>query len=182
MKKVFFIVSILFVTSVVFSQQKQVQTTIDTTKNKIGAEFKLTIKTTVDTAAKVAFPNPKILGALEVIQSYAIDTIKKDSRYELIKKYGLTQFDSGKYSIPRLTILINNKPFFSDSLRVEVNNVVVDTLKQKLYDIKPIIDVNSSKSWIWKLALILLLLAGIGAFIYWFIKNREKKKKANIFC
>jgi phospholipid transport system substrate-binding protein len=78
MKKVFFIVSILFVTSVVFSQQKQVQTTIDTTKNKIGAEFKLTIKTTVDTAAKVAFPNPKILGALEVIQSYAIDTIKKD--------------------------------------------------------------------------------------------------------
>lgn len=176
MKKVFFIVPILFVTSVVFSQQKQVQTSIDTTKNKIGAEFKLTIKTTVDTAAKVAFPNPKILGALEVIQSYDIDTIKKDSRYELIKKYGLTQFDSGKYSIPRLTILINNKPFFSDSLRVEVNNVVVDTLKQKLYDIKPIIEVNSSKSWIWKLALILLLLTGIGAFIYWFIKNRQKKK------
>ena len=88
----------------------------------------------------------------------------------------MTQFDSGKYSIPRLTILINNKPFFSDSLRVEVNNVVVDTLKQKLYDIKPIIEVNSSKSWIWKWALILLLLTGIGAFIYWFIKNRQKKK------
>jgi hypothetical protein len=176
MRKSFFIVLILLTTAVGFSQQKQVQTSIDTTRNKIGAEFKLTLKTTVDTTAKVAFPNPKSIGALEVIQSYAIDTIKKDRRYELVKKYGLTQFDSGKYSIPRLTILINNKPFFSDSIRVEVNNVVVDTLKQKLFDIKPIADVKSSKSWIWKLALVLLLLAGIGAFIYWFLKISQKKK------
>ena len=39
MRKIFFIVSILLVTSVVYSQQKQVQTSIDATKNKIGAEF-----------------------------------------------------------------------------------------------------------------------------------------------
>ena len=176
MKKSFFIVCVSLLSTVVFSQQKQVVTSIDKTKNKIGAEFQLTLKTSVDTTAKVAFPNPKNFGALEVIQSYAIDTIKKDSKYELVKKYGLTQFDSGKYMIPRVTILINNKPFFSDSIRVEVSNVIVDTLKQKLYDIKPIVEVTSSKSWIWKLLLILLLLAGIGAFVYWFLKIRQKKK------
>lgn len=176
MKKSFFIVCVSLLSTVVFSQQKQVVTSIDKTKNKIGAEFQLTLKTSVDTTAKVAFPNPKNFGALEVIQSYAIDTIKKNSKYELVKKYGLTQFDSGKYMIPRVTILINNKPFFSDSIRVEVSIVVVDTLKQKLYDIKPIVEVTSSKSWIWKLLLILLLLAGIGAFVYWFLKIRQKKK------
>ena len=176
MKKSFFIVCVSLLSTVVFSQQKQIVTSIDKTKNKIGAEFQLTLKTSVDTTAKVAFPNPKNFGALEVIQSYAIDTIKKDSKYELVKKYGLTQFDSGKYMIPRVTILINNKPFFSDSIRVEVSSVVVDTLKQKLYDIKPIVEVTSSKSWIWKLLLILLLLAGIGAFVYWFLKIRQKKK------
>jgi hypothetical protein len=176
MKKTFFIVCVLLLSTVVFSQQKQVVTSIDKTKNKIGAEFQLTLKTSVDTTAKVAFPNPKNFGAFEVIQSYAIDTIKKDSKYELVKKYGLTQFDSGKYMIPRVTILINNKPFFSDSIRVEVSSVVVDTLKQKLYDIKPIVEVTSSKSWIWKLLLTLLLLAGIGAFVYWFLKIRQKKK------
>ncbi len=176
MKKSFFIVCVSLLSTVVFSQQKQVVTSIDKTKNKIGAEFQLSLKTSVDTTAKVAFPNPKNFGALEVIQSYAIDTIKKDSKYELVKKYGLTQFDSGKYMIPRVTILINNKPFFSDSIRVEVSNVIVDTLKQKLYDIKPIVEVTSSKSWIWKLLLILLLLAGIGAFVYWFLKIRQKKK------
>lgn len=175
MKKIVFIVSVFLLTSVVNAQQKQVQTSIDTTKNKIGAEFQLTLRTTVDTASKVAFPNPKLLGALEVIQSYAIDTIRKDRQYELVKKYGLTQFDSGRYTIPRITVLINNKPFFSDSIRVEVNNVVVDTLKQKLFDIKPIAEVKSDHSWIWKLLIALLVIGGIGAFIYWYFKIRPKK-------
>jgi len=113
---------------------------------------------------------------LEVIESYKIDTVRNGKSYDLIKKYGLTQFDSGRFVIPRVTVLINNKPFFSDSIRVEVANVTVDTLKQKMYDIKPIAEVTSSKSWIWKLLLILLLLAGIGAFIYWYLKIRQKKK------
>lgn len=163
-------------TVVGFAQQKQVVTSIDKTKNKIGAEFQLTVKTSVDTTAKVAFPNPKSIGALEVIQSYKVDTIKNKDRYELIKKYGLTQFDSGKYTIPRVTVLINNQPFFTDSIKVEVSNVVVDTLRQKMYDIKPIAEATSSKSWIWKLLLALLVLAGVGAFIYWYLKIRQKKK------
>jgi hypothetical protein len=49
--------------------KNKVVTSIDTTKNKIGAEFKLTVKTSVDTTSKVAFPNPKNLGAL---RSYRI--------------------------------------------------------------------------------------------------------------
>ena len=166
----------MLLSNAIFAQQKRVITSIDTTKNKIGSEFKLTIKTSVDTLSKVVFPNAKNFGSLEVIRSYAIDTIKNKDKYELIKKYGLTQFDSGKYIIPSIKVLINNKPFFTDSIKVEVANVVVDTLKQKMYDIKPIAEVTSSKSWIWKLLLILLLLAGIGAFIYWFLKIRQKKK------
>ena len=167
---------LLLFTSTVFAQQKQVITSIDTTKIKIGAEFKVTFKTSVDTLSKVVFPNLKNFGALEVIQSYPIDTVKNNNRYELVKKYGLTQFDSGKYTIPSIKILINNTPFLTDSIPVEVSNVVVDTLKQKMYDIKPIAEVTSSKSWIWKLLLILLLLVGIGAFVYWFLKKRQTKK------
>lgn len=167
---------LLLLSTAVFAQQKQVVTSIDKTKNKIGAEFKLTVKTSVDTLSKVVFPNIKNVGALEVIQSYPIDTIKNNDRYELVKKYGLTQFESGKYAIPSIKIIINNKPFFSDSLRVEVSNVVVDTLKQKMYDIKPIAEVSSNKSWIWKLLLVLLVLAAIGYGIYWWMKKRQQKK------
>ena len=162
-------------TATVFAQQKQVLTSIDTTKNKIGAEFKLTFKTSVDTASKVVFPNLRNFGALEVIQSYPIDTIKKNDRYELIKKYGLTQFDSGRYTIPSVKILINNKAFLSDSIKVEVANVKVDTLRQKMYDIKDIVPSNESSDW-WKYLLGLLLMVGLGAVAYWFLKKRQKEK------
>jgi hypothetical protein len=163
-------------TTVVFAQQKQVLTSIDTTKNKIGAEFKLTLKTDVDTLSKVVFPNVKNFGALEVILSYPIDTIRKNDRYELIKKYGLTQFDSGKYTIPSVKILINNKVFLSDSIKVEVANVQVDTLKQKMYDIKDIVPVKDGIGDWWKYLLGLLLLAGLGALGYWYFKKRQKEK------
>ncbi|SHM83008.1 hypothetical protein [Flavobacterium xinjiangense] len=166
----------LLFTTFVFAQQKQVVTSIDTIKNKIGAEFKLSIKTTVDTSSKVIFPKLKNFGALEVIQSYPIDTVKMDGRYELVKKYGLTQFDSGRYVIPSIKIFINSKPFMTDSLLVEVANVKVDTLKQKMFDIKNIAPADNSIGNWWKYLLILALIIGIGAFIYWYIKKHQKKK------
>lgn len=175
MKTKLYLLLLLFST-VVFAQQKQVETSIDTTKNKIGAEFKLTLKTDVDTLSKVVFPDLKYIGALEVIQSYRIDTVRKGDRYELIKKYGLTQFDSGKYTIPSVKILINNKPFLSDPVLVEVANVPVDTLKQKMYDIKDVISVEESMGDWWKYLLALIVILGIGALVYWFIKKRQKKE------
>ena len=181
MKKQLYLLLLLLSTAV-FAQQKQVITSIDTLKNKIGAEFKLSIKTTVNTSSKVVFPNLKNFGALEVIQSYPVDTVKMDGQYELIKKYGLTQFDSGRYVVPSIKIFIDSKSFMTDSLLVEVANVQVDTLKQKMYDIKDIAAAeNSIGNW-WKYLLVIALIIGIGAFIYWFIKKRQEKKlQAEIF-
>lgn len=167
---------LFLLSSAVFAQQKQVETSIDTTKNKIGAEFKLTLKTVVSSTQKVEFPKLKNIGALEVIQSYSIDTVKKDGTYELIKKYGLTQFDSGRYTIPSIKILIDKKPFLSDSVKVEVANVKVDTLQQKMYDIKDIITVNEGMGNWWIYVLIALIIIGIGAFVYWYVKKRQLKK------
>ena len=174
MKLKLYILFLLLSTSL-FAQK--VTTSIDSTKKKIGAEFKLTLKTDVDTLSKVKFPNAKFFGALEVIQSYKIDTVKNGARYELIKKYGLTQFDSGKYTIPRIPVLINGKPSFSDSIKVEVNDVKVDTLKQKMYDIKDIAKVESPLGSWWIYLLILLAIGVIGYFVYKYIKKRQSEPK-----
>lgn len=160
------------ITSSLFAQK--VTTSVDTTRNKIGAEFKLTLKTSVNKTDKVVFPKAKNFGALEVIESYKIDTIKSNDKYELIKKYGLTQFDSGKYTIPRMPILINGKPTLSDSIKVEVNDVKVDTLKQKMYDIKDIAPAESDSNW-WKYLLGILIIAGLGYLGYWLFKKYYKK-------
>jgi hypothetical protein len=159
----------------VFSQQKQLETSIDTTKNKIGAQFTLTLKANVKRDSKVVFPNSKSFGALEVIESYPVDTVKSDSKYELIKKYGLTQFDSGRYVIPRLSVLIDRNPIFSDSIQVEVTNIAVDTLKQKMYDIKPIILVKKPAGEWWKYVLGFLLLFGLLVAVYFLLKKFKKQ-------
>ncbi|WP_298139977.1 BatD family protein [Flavobacterium sp.] len=171
MKFKLYILFFLFTTSL-FAQK--VTTSIDSTKKKIGAEFKLTLKASVKKTDKVVFPKAKNFGALEVIESYKIDTIKSNDKYELIKKYGLTQFDSGKYTIPRIPILINGKPSFSDSIKVEVADVKVDTLKQKMYEIKDIIPVETSSDW-WKYLLAFLILVGLGFLAFWLFKKYYKK-------
>lgn len=170
---------VLFLISTSLFAQK-VTTSVNTTKNKIGAEFKLTLKTDVDTLSKVKFPESKTFGALEVIQSYKIDTVKKGGRYELIKKYGLTQFDSGKYIIPKIPVLINGKMVFSDSIKVEVNNIKVDTLKQKMYDIKNITMVDRPFGNWWIYVLILLGIAVAGFLVYKFIKKRQSEPKPEV--
>jgi hypothetical protein len=174
--KLKFYIFLFLLSSAVFAQSKQIETSIDTTKNKIGAEFKLTLKTVVSSKAKVVFPKLKTIGSLEVIQSYPIDTVKKNDTYELIKKYGLTQFDSGRYTIPAVQILIDKKPFFSDSIKVEVANIKVDTLQQKMYDIKDISSIDNGIGNWWIYLLILVIILAIGAFVYWYMKKYQKKK------
>ncbi|WP_412476837.1 hypothetical protein [Flavobacterium sp. TBRC 19031] len=166
--------------SIAVWSQPKVTTSIDTVKNKIGAEFKLSLKTNVDTLSKVKFPESKFFGALEVLESYKVDTVKKGDRYKLIKKYGLTQFDSGKYTIPRIPIIINGKTVYSDSLVIEISDVKVDTLKQKMFDIKGIATVKSPMGNWWIYVLVILGLVGLGFFIFYFLKNRKPEAKAEV--
>lgn len=179
MKIKLYIVFLLFST-VVFAQQKRVTTSVDSTKVKIGAQINLTFKTTVDTLSKVAFPEGKLFGSLEVLESYPTDTIKENDKYQLIKKYGLTQFDTGRFTIPSLPVIINSKPYVTDSVLVEILPVVVDTLKQHMYDIKDISTVPNDYSGWWIYLLILMGIAATGYLIYYLIKRNKKPAEEEI--
>jgi hypothetical protein len=173
MKKILFLFLLLLSTTI-FAQK--VTSSVDTTRNKIGAKFLLTLKTTVGKNDKVKFPETKNFGALEIIESYKIDTVKKNESLELIKKYGLTQFDSGRYSIPKIRVVINGKPVFTDSIALEVTNVKVDTLKQKMYDIKTVQSQETSSNW-WVYLLLFVIFVWLAFGIFWFLKNRKKPQK-----
>jgi len=152
----------------------QVSSSIDSTAIKIGAELFYKIQVKADTTALVVFSEEQTFQPLEMINSYAIDTTKKDGYYQLTKTYGLTQFDSGVYTIPKQKIIIGDKIFFTDSLQVQVNTVVVDTTKQKLFDIKPLTQVEKSPSNIWGgLAIFLLGSLIIGGILYWFVWRKK---------
>lgn len=152
----------------------QVKSSIDSTKIRIGEQITYKIEVEADSTDLVIFPEGQTFSPLEMIESYKADTTKNKAKYNFIKKYGLTQFDSGSYTIPRQKIIIGTKEYFTDSLKVEVNNILVDSTKQGLYDIKPFIKVDKSSSDWWKTALIIIAILAIVAFLmYWFIWRKK---------
>jgi len=172
------IFSVFFLLFSFFSYSQQISSSIDSTKIKIGEQVTFRIQIEADSTDLVVFPEGQTFSPLEMIESYKVDTTKKEARFQFVKKYGLTQFDSGNYTIPRQKILIGDKTFYTDSLKILVNNIAVDTTKQGLYDIKPIIEVEKSASDWWKTLLIILaIVCVVGGLIYWFVWRKKPLSK-----
>ncbi|GGX29687.1 hypothetical protein [Aquimarina muelleri] len=157
----------------------QVTATIDSTTVEIGQEIRYKMQVQADSTQIVIFPEGKTFMPLEVIESRKIDTSRNGKRFSLIKEYALTQFDSGHYTIPVQKVLVGDKVFFTDSLKVEIRDVLVDTTKQKMYEIKPLVEVEAKfaidwKKWFLWIGGILLVLGIVTFFVL-----RKKKRAAN---
>lgn len=168
-------VLILLLSSQLMLAQLPLETKVDTTNIKIGEPIQYSIRAITSKGSKVLFPESETLGPLEILDSHPVDTIKKDNFIELIKIYELTQFDEGSFTIPELPVIIDAKLFKTDSIRIHVQNVVVDTLKTPLYDIKSISTVGAAPSTSWYYLAFLVLALLIGIAIYFFIKKIQDK-------
>ncbi|RKS55464.1 LPXTG-motif cell wall-anchored protein [Gillisia mitskevichiae] len=160
-----------------FAQSPQISAGIDSTSIKIGEQIKYQISVETDSTALVVFPEGATFNPLEVVESLSTDTSRIENRFRLLKEYYLTQFDSGSYTIPQQRVLINERAFLTDSFQVEVADVVVDTTKQKMFPIKPAMEVPSGfeiPNWIWWI-LGILILAGLAFF---FIRRKKKRDAA----
>jgi len=178
------VVLLVLVPSVGFGQEgSKITSTIDTTAIKIGAQIKYTITVETDSLSAVHFPEGQTFSPLETVEAIMQDTVKNENKVVLQRVYALTQFDSGAYTIPPQRIAINEQPYFTDSFRIKVADVAVDTTKQKMFDIKPLIEVEKSNSKTWMAILwVVLALLIIGGLVYWFFLRKkpltEEEKEA----
>lgn len=162
-----------------FHTFSQVKATLDTTSLRIGEEFIYSIVVKIDSSETVQFPEGQTFLPLEMIESYPVDTTIESNKTQLIKKYGLTRFDSGKYVLPQQRVLINERVFYTDTLLVEIADVVVDTLVQPMFDIKPPMDVPPvNTNWIKYLFWSLLILAIILAIVYLILHQKKIREEA----
>lgn len=122
---------------------------------------------------------------IEVVQAQKTDTIYDStdiSKKQIRQKIVLTSFDSGIHVIKPFVIYVNNIPYETEALLLEVTNVAVDTTKE-IYDIKPPIDVDYS--WIewlkdnWRpvlgIAIIIAIFVGFGIWYYRDLKSRSNE-------
>lgn len=165
-----------------FGHAQQVSFSTDRDTIQIGEQIDYVIKVDeISTEDIVVFPKDQTFVPLEMVEEFKIDTLNpKAKSFSLTKLYKLTQFDSGVYSVPPQMVKINDEAFYTDTLKVRVNDVVLDTINQKLYPIKPSIGVNKPfaiGSWFWWTLLILGVIAGIAFLIFKLKKKRDEAKR-----
>jgi hypothetical protein len=155
--------------------ENEVSTKLDRDLIKIGEEVKLGISVEADLGDLIIFPEQQTMGALEVLQSYPLDSLRIADKIRLFKQYGITQFDSGDYWVPRLEVLKNARRLQSDSVLISVREVVVDTTKQGMFPIKDAVEIEdrstNSLGWLWWL----LLLIPVVVLIVLLSRKREQK-------
>ncbi|SMP02748.1 hypothetical protein SAMN06265375_101333 [Muriicola jejuensis] len=154
-------------------QGPKVSTSVDTTAIKIGEQIRFTVTVEADSTSSVIFPEGQTFSPLETVEAFKTDTTRQLDRMTLQKIYALTQFDSGNYLLPTQRIEIDGKGYFTDSLRISVTSIEVDTVSKEFYDIKPLIPVEKNTAsipfYVWVILGSLLLLA----VLLWYILRRK---------
>ena len=159
------LILVCFVSSLSLCAQ-EISNTVDTTNIRIGEQiiYKINIKT--DSLGTIRFPESKDFLPFEVINESKLDTNSLDKKYIISKQFALTHFDSGVFYIPAPKIQFLNKEVRLDSFRIKINSVVIDTTKQGLYGIKPIMKSKTQVDFLYWLYVI-LALSLITFFIYY---------------
>tara|TARA_B100001287_G_scaffold276766_1_gene289296 strand:- start:2510 stop:4159 length:1650 start_codon:yes stop_codon:yes gene_type:complete len=126
---------ILTISNTINSQN--VITNIDNDSILIGKELYYKIDINLDKEKNIVFPDSTSFVPFEIISETKIDTTANEDGFKFSKTYGITSFDEGEFIIPKIKIEIDDSIFLTNSKKVTVNLVEVDTLKQGLYEIKP---------------------------------------------
>ncbi len=158
---------------------QEVTASIDRDSLLIGEQIELQLSASADPEALILFPEGQTFYPLEVVNESAIDTLSKRPQLSLRKTYKITQFDAGDYLIAPQQITINRNPYTTEAIPVRINDVVVDTTAQGLYDIKPLGQKVPEPQSHWPYVLITALIA-IGLLVY-FKRSREKKRVISPF-
>ena len=132
----FFSLSYVNAQSANFDPNIVINSSIDTTSVKIGEEIIYTIDVISKNKYNIRFDEKPNFIPFEILDSHPYDSIIDSSK--ISKKYSLINFDPGEFWIPPQKVYFDQSVKFTDSILIVVNDVEVDTLKQNLYDIKPV--------------------------------------------
>ncbi|MDR2912773.1 MAG: hypothetical protein LBV38_05725 [Alistipes sp.] len=126
----------------------------------------------------------EIAPGVEILREFPADTLPTDSRRQrIVKRWLLTVWEAGDYSLGRFPALYVDKNVVDtllsvDSLRIRVSTFDIDLEKDRPYDIKPPLKLplkfGEISGWI---ALALLALALLGALIWLLVRHLRRGGK-----
>ena len=135
---IYFLALFLFQSHSALSQK--LNATIESDSILIGKELFYKIDVNLEKKQAIIFPDSASFVPFELLSETKVDTIQSNNGFIFSKSYAITSFDEGEYIIPKIKVQIGDKLFSTDSKKIKVNMVEVDTTKQGLYEIKPPFD------------------------------------------
>jgi hypothetical protein len=163
--------------------QAEASVTLDTNTILVGDQINLHLTYTGPKGTLIEWPkiNDTITSEIEILEKSKIDTSLSQDKSKIIlhQTLKITSFDSGYYAIPPFRFNYK-KPgdqlvqyAETQAVLLSVHTIPVDTAKE-IRDIKKPIEApftfREALPWI----IALLIVAGIGYFIYYYLKKRKK--------
>lgn len=157
-----------------FSFAQEIMPKLDRTMIKVGEPIQYEIKIDFKKGDKIVFPtiSDSLNYHIEVLDQ-KIDTVKTEGKSEIVQQLELTGFEAGKFTIPSFIIQKNDKDLTTKQLEIEIQDVEVDTTKNAIFPIKPVMEEEYSirdywnKYWLYGIiAFILFIIAAVLLILY----------------
>ena len=141
-----------------FSQSVSVNLSADKNNILIGEPIRLQLEAVVPETVSAGWFNADSIAHFEVIAKGKIDTLSTEPGNRYRQTVTVTSFDSGRWTIPPLSLNIGERSYLTDSIVVSVAYSEFDP-SQPYHDIKNILDVeNPVTQYInWVIAAVTLL-------------------------
>lgn len=167
-----------FFTGSALAQTSSVKAALSRDHVLIGepVELKVELRTTV-TRPQIKWVNlPNNFNHLEILNRSPLDSVAEASFTTYRQTFTVTGFDPGIWMIPALSVSINDKTVYTDSLALTI--VPVQLKDSSYHDIREIIDVPDAGTPWWYWAAGIVSLAALGILIWLWLKSRKAKPTA----
>jgi hypothetical protein len=140
-------------------------------------ELKVEVRTTA-ARPQIQWVNlPDSFNRLEILNRSPLDSVAEASFTTYRQTFTVTGFDPGIWTIPALSVNINNRTVYTDSLALTI--VPVQLKDSTYHDIREIIDVPDAGTPWWYWVAGILSLAALGILVVWlWLKSRRGKPMA----
>lgn len=163
----------------------QLKTKIDTTQIKIGEAINLYLEyeETLENPYRLNLSADTLAGGFEVLYTNK-DTIEVDeNRLKIRQHIRFSHYEPGRYDLKPIVFYSNKDSILSKSFKIKILDVKVDTVQQKPYPIKPIIQPEYTwvdywnRYWLYIIVGTIILGLLIFALILWLRKAKNPFKK-----
>src|SRR5262249_17512579 len=142
----------LLIASTVFAQNKvSVKTVLDRNRVLLGEQVQLNVEVTTPLNKPLSrwFELPDSFNHIEILERKPLDSAVTGDLKTYRQAFTLTGFDSGRWTIPAVTVAVDKKKSKSDSLALYVLPVpLTDSTYHDIRDIIPV-QVSPTPWWYW---------------------------------